>query len=66
MLAAVMVPMVIAMILMVPMALMQLPAIVVMVIVRMAPVGPGIRRPPPHTRNPDIPSAVDSPVPVNP
>ena len=54
------------MILMVPVALMHLPAIVVMVVVRMAPVSTGIRRPLPHSRNPDIPPMVWSPVPINP
>jgi hypothetical protein len=61
-----MVIVVVAMVLMVPVALMQVPAIVVMVVMRMAPVSSRIRRSPPHARNPNISSAVDSPIPINP
>ena len=58
--------MMVAMVFMVPMALMHMPSIVVMVVMRMAPVSPRIRRPLPHSRNPDIVPMVGSPVAINP
>jgi hypothetical protein len=58
--------MVIAMIFVVPMAFMHLPATLIMVVVRMAPVSSGIRRPLPNSWNPDIPSPANAPVAINP
>ena len=58
--------MVIAMVFVVPMAFMHLPATLIMVVVRMAPVGSCIGWPLPNPGDPDIPSAASSPVAVNP
>lgn len=58
--------MVIAMVFVVPMAFMHLPATLIMVVVRMAPVSSGIRWPLPNSRDPDIPPAANPPVAVNP
>ena len=57
---------VIAMVFMVPMAFMHLPATVVVIVVRMTPVGSLIGRPLPDARDPDIPPAAWSPVAVDP
>ena len=65
-LTAVVILMMVAMVFVVPVALMHVPAVVVMVVVRMAPVSPGIRWPPPDSGNPHIPSAIDSPIAIDP
>src|ERR1700737_1963759 len=62
----VMVVMVIAVILPVPMAFMHSPAFRVMIVVWMAPIRSGIWRTIPTSRLPYIPSAIDSPVAVDP
>ena len=56
----------VAMIFVVPMAFMHLPATVIMVVVRMTPVGSLIGRPLPPPRDPDIPPAAWSPVAIHP
>src|ERR1035441_2792671 len=43
-----------------------MPSVLVTVIVRMAPVGAGIRRMIPASRNPHVAAAIDTPVSVNP
>jgi hypothetical protein len=58
--------MMIAMVFVIPMAFMHLPATLIMVIVRMAPVSSRIRWPLPNPWNPDIPSAANSPVTIDP
>jgi hypothetical protein len=58
--------MMIAMVFMVPMTLMHLPAALIMIVVRMAPVSSRIRRPLPNPWDPDIPSAPISPVAIDP
>src|SRR5258707_7474074 len=57
---------VIAMVIVVPMAFMHLPATLIMVVVRMTPVGSSVGRPLPAPRDPDIPSAAWSPVTIHP
>src|ERR1700722_7223679 len=52
---------VVAVVFMIPMALMDRPALLVMVIVRMAPVRALIGRPLPRSTSPVIPSAVPGP-----
>ncbi len=54
--------MMIAVVFMVPMAFMHLPALLVMVVVRMAPVGPFIRRTLPNSGPPDVAPTVVSPI----
>jgi hypothetical protein len=57
---------VIAMVFVVPMAFMHLPATVIMVVVRMAPVGSRVGWPLPAPRDPDIPPTTWSPVAIHP
>jgi hypothetical protein len=57
---------VIAMVIVVPMAFMHLPATVIMVVVRMTPVGSRVGRPLPAPGDPDIPPTAWSPVAVDP
>jgi hypothetical protein len=57
---------VIAMVFVVPMALMHLPATLIVVVVRMAPVSACVGWALPNPWDPDIPSAASSPVAVNP
>ena len=58
--------MMIAMVFVVPMAFMYLPAALIVVIVRMAPVSSRIRWPLPNSRHPNIPSAANSPIAIDP
>jgi len=60
--ATVAVVVVIAVIFVVPMAFMHLPALLVMVVVRMAPIGPLIRRTLPNARPPNITATVNPPI----
>lgn len=58
--------MMVAVIFAIPMALVHLPALLVMVVVRMAPVSAGIGRAIPAARNPDVASILRAPVTVDP
>jgi hypothetical protein len=58
--------MVVAMVFTVPVAFMHLPATIIMVVVRMAPVGSRIGRPLPDPGDPDIPPAAITPIAVDP
>ncbi len=62
----VMIVVVVAMVLAIPVAFVHLPALLVVVVVRMAPVGAGVRRPLPNAWNPDIMIAANSPVAIDP
>jgi hypothetical protein len=64
--AIAMVVVVIAMVFVIPMTFMHLPATVIMVVVRMAPVGSRVGRPLPTPGDPDIPPAAWSPVAIHP
>ena len=66
MVIVVMVVMVIAMIVTVPVSFVEAPSFLVMVIVRMAPIGAGVRRPVPTSWNPYIPSVSCAPIAVDP
>jgi hypothetical protein len=57
---------VIAMVFVIPMAFMHLPATVIMVVVRMTPVSSRVGRPLPDARDPDVAAAAISPVTVDP
>jgi hypothetical protein len=57
---------VVAMVFVIPMAFVNLPALLVVVVVRMAPIGTGIRWPLPDAWDPDIAAAALSPVAVHP
>src|ERR1017187_4081688 len=57
---------VIAMIIFIPVAFVQMPAVLVVVVVRMAPVRTSIRRMIPASGNPYIPASVVAPVTVDP
>jgi hypothetical protein len=63
---AVVIVVVTAVIFVVPVAFMHLPPLLVMIIVRMAPVSAGVWRAIPAARNPDIPSTLGTPIAVNP
>ena len=54
--------MVIAMVFVVPMAFMHLPALLVMVVVRMAPVSPLVRRTLPGAWTPNVAATLSSPI----
>jgi hypothetical protein len=62
----VMIVVVVAMVLAVPVAFVHLPALLVVVVVRMAPVGAGVRWPLPNAWDPDIMIAANSPVAIDP
>jgi hypothetical protein len=62
----VMIVVVIAVIFAVPMAFMNLPALLIVVVVGMAPVGAGIGWPLPDAGYPDIATATRAPVPIDP
>jgi hypothetical protein len=62
----VMVVMAVAMVFAVPVAFMYLPALLVMVVVRMAPVCAGVRRLLPTAGDPGIVAAACAPVPIDP
>jgi hypothetical protein len=64
--AVVPIVMVVAVVLMVPVSFMDLPSLLVVVVVRMGPVGAGVGRPLPDAGDPDVSSAVISPVTVDP
>jgi hypothetical protein len=64
--AVVPVVMVIAVVLVVPVPFMDLPSLLVMVVVRMGPVGTSVGRPLPDAGNPDVASAAISPVTADP
>lgn len=69
MIAVVMIAMivvVVAMVFTVPVAFMHLPATIIMVVVRMAPVGSHVGRPLPDPGDPDISPAAITPVAVDP
>jgi hypothetical protein len=66
MVIVVMVVMVIAMIVMVPVSFVELPSLLVMVIVRMAPIGAGVRRPVPTSGNPYVLSVSCAPIAIDP
>ena len=66
MVIVVVVVVVIAMILMVPVSFVQPPSLLVVVIVRIAPVGAGIRRPLPTSGNPYVLSVSCTPIAVDP
>lgn len=57
---------VIAVIFTIPMAFVQMPAIVVAIIVRVTPIGAGIRRTIPSPGNPNVTTPIYAPVSVNP
>jgi hypothetical protein len=57
---------VIAMIFVIPVAFVHLPATLIVVVVGVGPVGAGIGRPLPCTWNPDIVAAARHPVPIDP
>jgi hypothetical protein len=57
---------VIAMVFAIPMTFMHLPATLIMVVVRMTPVGSRVRRSLPDAGDPDISSAALSPVAIDP
>ncbi len=57
---------VVAVIFMIPMTLVHPPSLLVVVIVRMAPIGAGVGRPIPAAGNPDIPSALVAPITIHP
>ena len=57
---------VIAVVFMIPVAFVQTPAFLVVVVVRMGPVGAGIGWAIPAAGNPDVTALVDSPVAVDP
>jgi hypothetical protein len=61
-----MIVVVIAMIVMVPVSFVDAPSFRVMVIVRMAPIGAGVRRPVPTSGNPYVLSFSCAPIAVNP
>jgi hypothetical protein len=56
----------IAMVFVVPMAFMHLPATLIVVVVRMAPVSSRVGRPLPNPRDPVIPATAISPVAIHP
>jgi hypothetical protein len=62
----VMIIVVIAMVFAVPMTFMNLPALLVVVVVRMAPVCAGVGRTLPDAGDPDITAAPRAPVPIDP
>ena len=66
MLMVVMIVVVITMVFAIPVAFMDLPALLVVVVVGMAPVGAGVGWPLPSARNPDIAVAARAPVPIHP
>jgi hypothetical protein len=66
MVIAVMVVMVIAVIVTVPVSFVEAPSFLVMVIVRMAPIGASVRRPVPTSGNPYVLSVSGTPVAVDP
>lgn len=55
-----------AVIFMIPVAFLHVPAVALVLIVRVIPVRAFIRRSLPHTRNPDVAASVDAPVSINP
>src|ERR1700730_17376684 len=59
-------PMAVVMILAVPVAFMVLPAFLIVVIVRVAPIPPFVRRPLPMSRDPAIAMTLGSPVAFDP
>jgi len=66
MLTVVMIVVMIAMVFAVPVALMYSPALLVVVVVRMAPVGARVGWPLPSAGDPDIVAAARAPVPIDP
>jgi hypothetical protein len=58
--------MVIAVVVAIPVAFMHLPAPLVVVVVRMAPIGASVRWPLPHARNPDIAAVALTPIAIDP
>jgi hypothetical protein len=64
--AIVMIVVVVVMVFAVPVAFVHLPALLVVVVVGMAPVGAGVGWPLPDTWNPDIAVAAGSPVAIDP
>jgi hypothetical protein len=62
----VMIVVVIAMVFAIPVALMYPPALLVVVVVGMAPVGAGVGWPLPSAGDPDIVAAARAPVPIDP
>ena len=66
MLTVVMIVVMIAMVFAVPVALMYSPALLVVVVVRMAPVGARVGWPLPSAGDPDVAATACSPVTVNP
>jgi hypothetical protein len=56
----------VAMVLVIPVSRMHLPSVLVVVVMRVAPVRPCIRRPPPHSRDPHIPVACPVPIAIDP
>ena len=58
--------MVVAVIFMIPMALMVGPSTVIVVVVRVGPIGAGIRRSAPHSGDPDISAPVPVPISIDP
>ena len=66
MVIVVMVVVVIAMIIMVPVSFVEAPSLLVVVIVRMAPIGAGVRRPVPTSGNPYVLALSGAPITVDP
>src|SRR4030081_272423 len=56
----------ITMVIAVPVALMHPPALLIVIVVRMTPIGPCVWRSLPLTWNPDIPAIPDAPVAISP
>jgi hypothetical protein len=66
MVIVVMVVMVIAMIFAIPVSFVELPSLLVVVIVRMAPIGTGVRRPVPTSGDPYVLSIPGAPIAIDP
>jgi hypothetical protein len=66
MIVAVVVVVVIAVVVAIPVAFMHLPALLVVVIVRMAPIGASVRWTLPHAGDPDITTVALTPIAIDP
>ena len=55
-----------AVIFMIPVAFLHVPAVSFVLVVRVVPVSAFVRGPLPHTGNPDVTASVDPPIPIDP